>query len=224
MDDRPTLSEPETPLPNDPTLFATIADALLEQGYALLPAALPAAVAEELTTVLAAAAATDFETAGVGRGERHVQDRLIRRDKTCWLTPGGVYSPLWFDWCDRLRLELNRRLFLGLFDFESHFAIYQPGDFYQKHVDAFNDKSHRILSLVAYLNLAWQPGQGGELVLYDPATGDALLKVLPEFATVVVFLSELFPHEVLPAKRTRYSVAGWYRVNGSIGGRIDPPA
>lgn len=33
--------------------------------------------------------------------------------------------------------------------------------------------------------------------------------------TLVVFLSEEFEHEVLPAKRDRYSIAGWFRVNPS---------
>ena len=34
---------------------------------------------------------------------------------------------------------LNRDLFLGLEDFESHFAMYPPGAFYLKHVDRFRD-------------------------------------------------------------------------------------
>ncbi|MET0091118.1 MAG: hypothetical protein ABW068_14070, partial [Candidatus Thiodiazotropha sp.] len=35
--------------------------------------------------------------------------------------------------------------------------------------------------------------------------------------------SERFPHEVLPAQRDRYSIAGWYRVINNQQGRIDPP-
>jgi len=27
----------------------------------------------------------------------------------------------------------------------------------------------------------------------------------------VIFLSERFPHEVLPAKKKRHSIAGWFR-------------
>jgi len=40
---------------------------------------------------------------------------------------------------------------------------------------------------------------------------------------LVVFLSEEFPHEVLKAKRSRFSVAGWFRVNTSNAERADPP-
>jgi SM-20-related protein len=38
---------------------------------------------------------------------------------------------------------------------------------------------------------------------------------------VVIFLSERIPHEVLPATRDRYSIAGWFRVNATTGGRLD---
>ncbi|WP_255856521.1 2OG-Fe(II) oxygenase [Marinobacterium rhizophilum] len=48
-------------------------------------------------------------------------------------------------------------------------------------------------------------------------------RVEPCYGTLVVFLSDRFPHEVLPARRQRLSLAGWYRVNNSLGGIVDPP-
>jgi len=130
----------------------------------------------------------------------------------------------WRNWTNELRLYLNRRLFLGLFSFESHLAEYHPGDFYRTHLDAFRGESNRRLSRVTYLNPDWQPGQGGELMIYHPQTGAPLQKVAPVLGPLVVFLSEEFPHEVLPASRERHSVAGWFRVNGSTLGQVDPPA
>ncbi len=62
---------------------------------------------------------------------------------------------------------------------------------------------------------------GGELVIHR--AGDAELRVAPRFGTLAVFLSEEVEHEVLPASRPRYSVTGWFRINGSIAGEIDPP-
>jgi len=112
---------------------------------------------------------------------------------------------------------------MGLFSFESHFACYDVGAYYKRHVDAFIGQSNRALSLVAYLNEQWQESDGGELVLYtseDDATG---FTVRPEKGTFVIFLSEQFPHEVKTSNRQRHSVAGWFRVNGSINGQIDPP-
>ncbi|MDH5172415.1 MAG: 2OG-Fe(II) oxygenase, partial [Gammaproteobacteria bacterium] len=49
------------------------------------------------------------------------------------------------------------------------------------------------------------------------------IKVTPALGTVAVFLSEDFEHEVLPARRDRFSIAGWYRVNSSSARRADPP-
>jgi SM-20-related protein len=48
-------------------------------------------------------------------------------------------------------------------------------------------------------------------------------KVTPLMGTLVLFLSEDFPHEVLPATRDRYAIAGWYRINTSVSDRVDPP-
>lgn len=122
-----------------------------------------------------------------------------------------------------MQVYLNRRLFLGLFSFESHFAHYSPGDFYKKHYDAFRGGANRILSIVVYLNHGWQPDDGGELVLYLDDKDREGIKVTPSFGSVAIFLSEEFPHEVLPATRDRYSIAGWFRVNTSTADRIDPP-
>jgi SM-20-related protein len=74
-----------------------------------------------------------------------------------------------------------------------------------------------------YLNSGWTGTDGGELVLYKDDFDREGIKVIPLLGTVVVFLSEEFPHEVLPAKRDRYSIAGWFRVNTSVTDRVDPP-
>ena len=94
-----------------------------------------------------------------------------------------------------------------------------------------------MLSLALYLNPGWTADDGGELVLC-PSDADAepvdtltLLvaglpaetNVTPLMGTLLLFLSEDFPHEVLPAVRDRYAIAGWYRVNTSVSDRVDPP-
>ena len=114
-------------------------------------------------------------------------------------------------------------MFLGLFSFESHFAHYRPGDYYKRHYDAFRGEANRVLSIVVYFNSGWTPKEGGELVLYKDDKDRQGTKVIPLMGTIVVFLSEEFPHEVLKAKRDRHSIAGWYRVNTSLGDKVDPP-
>ena len=77
--------------------------------------------------------------------------------------------------------------------------------------------------MVVYLNPGWQPTDGGELVIYQDDADQKGIRVTPAFATAVVFLSEEFPHEVLPAQRDRYSIAGWFRVNTTTSAKADPP-
>jgi len=208
---------------DDEALFESIAAALESQGYVILPAALPPTLAASLLDCLAILEQNQFHTASVGRGRDQVHNQFVRRNSIHWIEEDDIGSGPWLAWTTRLRLYLNRRLFLGLFSFESHFSLYQVGDFYRKHVDAFKGDSNRILSLVVYLNKGWEPDQGGELVIYDPQTQAELVKVIPGFGTLVLFLSEEFPHEVLPTQRDRHAVAGWFRLNASINDAIDPP-
>lgn len=199
-----------------------IADSLRSDGYAICPGALPASQTHALRQHLAVMDASLYHTAGIGRQQDHTLTGAVRGDEICWITGESAAARAWLEWATALQQVLNRSLLLGLFSFESHFARYRPGAFYRRHRDAFRGEANRVLSLVAYLNPDWKPEDGGELVLY-PENGDAIT-VLPEIGTVVVFLSEEFPHEVLPARRDRYSITGWFRVNASTGERVDPPA
>ena len=62
-----------------------------------------------------------------------------------------------------------------------------------------------------YLNPRWQAADGGGLLIEVGKGGRETLAVAPDCGTLVVFLSEDFAHEVLAAKRDRYSIAGWFR-------------
>jgi SM-20-related protein len=208
---------------SDDSLFARIADDIEHKGYSVQPSALPLELAKVLTEQLAEMNKTYFERAGIGRGGAYLQSDFVRTDEICWITGNSIAGEQWLRWAGALQSFLNRRLFLGLFSFESHFAHYQPGDFYKRHKDAFKGETNRIVSLVVYLNSGWEPDDGGELVLYDDSSSDTYLKVTPLMGTVVAFLSEDFPHEVLPSIRDRFSIAGWFRVNNSLQGCIDPP-
>ncbi|MGC1819247.1 MAG: 2OG-Fe(II) oxygenase, partial [Casimicrobiaceae bacterium] len=109
---------------------------------------------------------------------------------------------------ETLRVAMNRELMMGLERFEAHYAIYPPGARYVRHLDRFHDDDARALSCVLYLNRAWRPEDGGALRLH-PDRGDAR-DVLPQGGTLVVFLAGRLEHEVLPARRTRASLTGWF--------------
>lgn len=197
---------------HDDTLFEAIAKDIEAHGYSIKPNALPDALTSGLYQHVVKMPAHLFHSAGIGRGDLYLKNQFVRRDKICWIegnTPSGFE---WLAWSNALMRYLNRRLFLGLHLFESHFAHYKPGDFYKLHFDAFKGEANRRLSLVAYLNPGWQLSDGGELVIYPPGAEKDPIKVIPLLGTLVVFLSEDFAHEVLPATKDRFSVAGWYRI------------
>lgn len=204
-------------------LFESIALDLLNKGYSVNPNALPSELSESLLKHLEQMSAEKFIKAGIGREQDHAINNFVRSDKICWITGESAAGKQWLAWVSSLQHYLNQRLLLGLFSFESHFAHYKPGDFYKRHVDAFKGEANRVLSIVAYLNPAWLPEQGGELVLYANELDTEGLKITPGLGTVVIFLSEDFPHQVLSTKRDRYSIAGWFRVNSSTAERVDPP-
>lgn len=163
------------------------------------------------------AAQGSFLDAAIGSGaDRHL-DEDIRADQILWLEPSGGSEAQreCLERFEQLRLKLNRDLQLGLFEFECHFARYAPGAFYRKHLDQFSRDSRRRLSSILYLNEDWQGEDGGELRLYlerRPESGH--VDIRPSGGTLVLFLSERFPHEVLPAKRERFSLTGWYKARG----------
>jgi SM-20-related protein len=156
-----------------------------------------------------------FQRAGVGQGSGREIREDIRRDQVLWLVPGefSVEQDLYLAQLERLRLALNRRFFLGLFEFEGHFAIYPEGAFYKAHLDRHAGTQDRVVTVILYLNPDWQPGDGGELKLWTESGEKAgsFQLIEPRLGTLVCFMAGEFWHEVLPANKTRMSITGWFR-------------
>ena len=202
-------------IPSDHPLLLQIVDDLATRGWSQQNIFLP----QDLTRALAAecrkrAAEGELAPAAVGRGPSSEIREGIRGDHIQWIEPGQAeVCDSYLALMDSLREALNRGLFLGLEDFESHFAMYPPGAFYLKHVDRFRDDDRRMVSAVVYLNDDWQPEQGGQLRMY--LDEGAQYDVVPVGGCLVVFLSGEVPHEVLPASRERLSLTGWFRRRGN---------
>lgn len=210
--------------PYDSTpIFERIAEDLAARGYSLIDEAIPAALTDALHGRVLTLDESDFAAAGIGRAQDQMLNGFVRRDEIRWLENDHDAEHGWLEWVGQLRAYLNRRLLLGLFSYEAHFAHYPPGAFYKRHLDAFRGESNRVLTTVFYLNPGWQAEDGGELLLYPEHGTDAFARIVPQMGRLAVFISEEFPHEVLPAKRDRYSIAGWFRVNTSTAERVDPP-
>jgi SM-20-related protein len=207
----------------NPGLFARIADDIQEKGFSINPFALPLGLSGSLLDRINTMGDDEFVHARIGREQLLMKNQFVRKNEICWITGETNADRDWLQWTGEMQTFLNRRLLLGLFSFESHYSHYAEGDFYKRHVDAHKGDANRVLSIVVYLNPEWLPESAGELVIYKNDSDQEGIKVTPGFGTVVVFLSEYFPHEVIATKRDRYAIAGWFRLNTSVLGRIDPP-
>lgn len=189
----------------------TIIEDLAVHGWSLQENFIPSALAEQLAAECRAREAQgELEPAGVGRASALAVREGIRGDRIRWVEPGqSTACDRYLDLMDALRQTLNRAFFLGLEEFECHFALYPPGAFYKTHLDCFRDDDSRIVTAVLYLNRDWQPEHGGcmRMHLVDQPSRD----VAPMAGNLVVFLSADVPHEVLPTRRDRLSLTGWFR-------------
>lgn len=189
--------------------FERIADALAGPGWIVVDAF----IESELATALASeASALVLAPARVGAavGARHLPE--LRGDRTHWIDAASASAAQGrlLGVLEALRLALNAALYAGLEDVECHFAHYAPGARYGRHLDRFRDNDRRVVSCVLYLNADWPGEGGGELRLYADDDERVLADVAPVAARAVLFLSDRFPHEVLPANRDRYSIAAWF--------------
>ncbi len=192
--------------------FQAIAEQLASTGYVVLDQPLPTTLDLRLLARCQDDGHERFQAARIGRGLARKQIHAVRGDVISWLEAADSADLAYLDWMGALRFGLNEALFMGLFDFECHYAIYEAGAGYAKHSDVLDGHKNRILSTVLYLNEDWQAGDGGELVLYDPSGESVIATVLPTFGTMIIFLSESFPHEVRTSHAKRRSIAGWFRV------------
>ncbi|ADR23062.1 SM-20 protein [Marivirga tractuosa] len=183
-------------------------DQLSDAGYFIWDDFIPNEDVKELVSIADEASNTgDFKKAGIGKQALFQLDKSIRGDYIQWLdrnNENAVVLKL-LDEIERLKTRLNETCYLGLRDFETHFAIYPENTFYKRHVDRFQQNAHRVISFVLYLNRNWQEGDGGELAIYLDGKTEV---IQPLAGRLLLFRSEL-EHEVLMSYKKRYSITGW---------------
>jgi SM-20-related protein len=189
---------------------------LEEHGWATADEAVPAKlVADLLLECQKSWQEGLFHEAHIGRGEEKSRHEDIRGDSILWLNNGqNAAAAEFLLWAAELRRALNERYFLGLRQEEFHFARYPVGKGYRKHLDQHRGRGERKISLVLYLNPQWGPADGGELCLDPgPLSAGAPEKIRPQGGRLVLFRSDLIPHEVLPCFQVRWSLTGWFRTD-----------
>jgi SM-20-related protein len=150
----------------------------------------------------------EFKQAGIGALSDFRIEKSIRSDEIFWLErKRDIELDGFFALVDEAIAHLNRLCFLSISGSEFHLAHYPEGSFYKRHLDQFDSRSNRLISMVCYLNEYWIPEHGGELRLY--AKDGTHQDVAPLPGRMILFKSDAVPHEVLLSKASRYSITGW---------------
>jgi SM-20-related protein len=177
----------------------------ITQGFLSVP--LAAFLKENL---LALYANQQLLEAGIGNENKLTHDKLLRSDKIYWLdrSHNDVHENSFFDLMDSFVLHLNQTCYTGITGYEFHYAMYETGSFYKKHLDQFKSNKSRAFSMIMYLNVDWKEEDGGELCIYHD---DFTQTISPEQGKCVFFKSNELPHEVLLTHQTRLSITGWLK-------------
>jgi SM-20-related protein len=187
-------------------------DSFIENKVGLAEDFLSISLAAHLkANLLALYANHQLRPAGIGNNTVVVKDKLIRNDKIYWLDRqhDNAAEQLFFELMDRFVSYLNRTCYTGITGYEFHYALYEKGSFYKKHLDQFQNNQSRVYSIILYLNADWQEKDGGELVLYH---ADHLQTIAPVNGKCVFFKSSELEHEVLITHQPRMSITGWLKV------------
>jgi SM-20-related protein len=149
-----------------------------------------------------------LKKAAIGTLNQKQVDQSIRGDQILWLKNQDTDARLtpFFQWAELLKNQLNRYCFLSLSGYEVHFAHYPVGTFYKRHLDQFQGRNNRLISMILYLNQDWETSHGGQLKIYLP---DGEKTIDPVFGRMVLFKSDLLEHEVLMTHKDRFSITGW---------------
>lgn len=152
----------------------------------------------------------ELKSAGIGHFGSFEKNKEIRSDVIYWLDKknNNPYEMEFFALIEDFITYLNKECFTGIKSYEFHYALYQPGAFYKKHFDQFQDINNRQFSMITYLNLDWVESDGGELKIYDE---DKSQIISPTNRKTVFFKSNELEHEVLVTNKLRLSITGWLR-------------
>lgn len=194
-------------------IFNTLIDSFIDNKVGITENFLSAALAAHLKDNLLALYQNKLlNHAGTGNATLASHDKLVRSDQIYWLDRkhNDSFENDFFDLMDRFVLHLNATCYTGITGYEFHYALYEEGSFYKKHIDQFQNNGSRQYSMIMYLNTNWVIADGGELCIHHH---DHLQNISPINGTSVFFKSSELEHEVLLANKARMSITGWLKVD-----------
>lgn len=185
-----------------------IISSLIERGWYCSESFLDPLLSQELLRELHT---HPLKMAKTGKLNAQQNDSAFRTDSLYWLDENSESHAQkeYLEEMDNLMKLLNRELFLGLKQFEGHFAQYDKNGFYKKHLDQIQGSRERVVSVISYLNT---PCAEGKLRIFKRENPEEIeTDITPKAGTLVCFLSNQIYHEVRPTAGPRFSIAGWLR-------------
>lgn len=152
----------------------------------------------------------ELRLGGIGNRHSFGINQEIRSDKIFWLDRNNFRDSEkeFFNLIDSFATYLNRTCFAGIKSYEFHYALYEKGTYYKKHLDQFKKDQGRAFSMIIYLNEGWVKEDGGELKIYK---GTEVQFVSPDNQKCVFFKSDELYHEVVVTNKSRMSITGWLK-------------
>lgn len=194
-----------------------IIDDIAEKGWSEIPNFLPEDFCRSLLNeMISYWNSGEFKKAEIGKGDSQTRIPEIRSDFIHWFDPNNLteLQNQYHNIINELKDNLNRDFYLGLEDFEGHFAVYPEGSFYKKHLDQFRSQQLRQITCILYLNFDRKENDGGELRIF---TDEGTIEIIPNACKFICFRSDQIYHEVLICKSKRYSITGWLRKTDVFG-------
>ena len=193
------------------TLYEKIIDELINNNYAQVDGFFEKSTCIGLRNLLLKKEqAGVFKKANIGNKVNEKEALAIRSDKISWIENASEneFEKSFNSQVDDFCTYLNRTCYTGIKDWEFHYALFEKGAFYKRHIDRFKNDNSRKYSVVTYLNQDRKVDDGGALVIY---TDQGAITILPEWGRTVIFKSDLLEHEVMVSKKDRLSVTGWLK-------------
>lgn len=191
--------------------FDLLIDSYLENNIGIDTSFISASLSKGLRQNIIQLQADNLMTAaGIGNNTIMDSNQKMRGDQIYWMDKShdNIYEQEFLQLAEDFIERLNSTCYTGINGYEFHYAVYPEGSFYKRHRDQFKNDNNRKYSLINYLNDNWQETDGGQLMVYQDQSVQA---VSPQSQTAVFFKSDELEHEVSLANRQRMSVTGWLK-------------
>ena len=192
-------------------IFDSFIESYLDNDVGIVNNFLTEKLAQDLSNNLNQLYSLDMlKNAGTGNENEILIDNTIRKDRIYWLDRchNDQFENEFLDLIDEFVLYLNQTCYTGIKSYEFHYALYEKGSFYKRHLDEFKNNDSRQFSMITYLNVGWVLADGGELVVYHDQDAQ---NISPNNRKSVFFKSSDLEHEVLETQVPRLSITGWLK-------------